>query len=1378
MGIKTEEVINIKQTLISINTDIEDINTRINNLEEKLDAHIGGNVSNSLSSSESPSISPSESPSVSKSESPSISKSESSSMSPSASKSISKSESLSISPSASISPSSGLCSYSDDFTKPDGNTADSNLWTKTNTGFGDAIIWSNELSFTGGGVGGITTLNSRWMVDLSNVFEITIDFNRFGSTEAMSFYLGLLGVDSGIHARVGIETLSSARWYSAWETGEVNNDFTASVTAGKFRLRSDGTNITAWAWSGSQWEWDGSTAGFTFANEVDGRYQVTIERRFGDAFATCVSVDNFTVVTGCENIEDGSSSASPSLSPSASGSPSPSPSVGQPEDSLVPVLEVSSVNTEVGEEVYMSASGTTYQDEDILKKARYEWDFGDGYTYKFGSGIVGDPNYSDCYKGLVVTHYYMHPGDFTVTLTATIWAEWTSAGNPIGDPLEVKTISKTISVNGEAPVAGFEIQRAPFHNRLAQYLYVQVPEAYNNAQTTLRVSLEGPDGVAVLLDKNNPGIEENLLLDHKLLGEGDYCVIAQLIDPDGNQIPGGIWRDKFSKKYSGIPKVGIDENNAFRLNGELFFPISPFMTDDGSIGKFVDKAKINNLNTEGYYPTHNPESWETYLNLAKSYGLSAIGPGRGDYNPGLRWHFNHDVERIKEYVLLNKDNDAMFAWAWQDEPNLGGRAQKIYLPTLAGWAYVCHEIDPQHPTANLYAGGDWSRYYKRTTPTVYDYLGSADLFGGKKWIQDFIGFDMYTIAFRLTAHLNFEDMGPCSAYLDVFDRLTSNNKDLVPVLPCINPGHRRPENPAPTAEQIFYEAWSNVIHGAKGIIWFPYFMPETIHWDSMLKFANQMEVLAPVVLQAVPDRTVSCDATESLNRVDTMIREYENNIYVISARVTEPEWIEGAKYLGVEPETVTATFKISGLVGTHNVEVVDEDRVITSVDGEFTDVFNKCDVHIYKVSYASPNISVRPSWQEIKNYVEGDTIDNGEVLVLDGVYASEETITFPADRKITVSGDVTIDLIKPAFLVRGGGRLTGVTFNTSVNLSALETFGLDWRVDHCKYNNTAYDKQGIFVYSPGGFINGDPCRGLIDNNRVISGKILPTGYGNPVAHENESKMWLEPTGLGKYNTVYIEDNQFSIGPWDSPINDAGNCVDTNYGGSYVFRYNEVRQAYVEAHSYQKCDSRGTRRWEIYGNKITSYGNLSWVGCSIRGGTGVIWGNDFTPAGSPYNFDINFDNVRSVSDIGSFCGKCNGESIVDGNIDINGWPCRDQIGRGQDEFLWKYWEEGSPIPNQASEPVYCWLNRDTGNIVSVNVKLDFQPYIQPNRDYFNEVDNFDGSVGVGVGLKSDILSGVNFGVAYWATEEQTLYKYTENGWEVFYTPYIYPHPLRT
>jgi hypothetical protein len=67
----------------------------------------------------------------------------------------------------------------------------------------------------------------------------------------------------------------------------------------------------------------------------------------------------------------------------------------------------------------------------------------------------------------------------------------------------------------------------------------------------------------------------------------------------------------------------------------------------------------------------------------------------------------------------------------------------------------------------------------------------------------------------------------------------------------------------------------------------------------------------------------------------------------------------------------------------------------------------------------------------------------------------------------------------------------------------------------------------------------------------------------------------------------------------------------------------------------------------------------------------------------------------------------------------------------------------------------------------------------NREFWQQKVPFDGTVGMGVGPRSARPATCTKGVGYWATDERRLYRATAtNTWTLYYTPYTYPHPLRT
>ena len=416
-----------------------------------------------------------------------------------------------------------------------------------------------------------------------------------------------------------------------------------------------------------------------------------------------------------------------------------------------------------------------------------------------------------------------------------------------------------------------------------------------------------------------------------------------------------------------------------------------------------------------------------------------------------------------------------------------------------------------------------------------------------------------------------------------------------------------------------------------------------------------------------------------------------------------------------------------------------------------------------------------------------DTINDAGCVTGDVVYIPACTVTWtgtvsiPNSKKITIQGagstntvithsGIAIDLNE------SGSRVTGIEFITPIGGAGQLVFtnGVGWRIDHCKFTNDSGALRNAITVS-GMNVTTFP-EGLIDNNVINECKILVVGAGS---FTKDCIEWARAVVFGTVNSVYIEDNAFS------KTGNGTNVIDTNRAGCYVARYNTFNglsgQAHV--HSLQSSNERGPRNWEFYGNEWTGD---SWGAMFIRAGTGYIWGNTI---GADWGHSVIFDNVRSNYDIGGDAGECNGASDWDGNELANGWPCRDQIGRGLDASLWT---TENPYPSQASMPVYIVNNRHDGSIGNVYIHNGDDAWIVSDRDYFNEVASFDGTTGAGSGTFAEMnnITPNKTGVGWWCTDkggdwnanvegvnDGCLYVWDGDSWEVEYTPYDYPHPLR-
>jgi len=311
------------------------------------------------------------------------------------------------------------------------------------------------------------------------------------------------------------------------------------------------------------------------------------------------------------------------------------------------------------------------------------------------------------------------------------------------------------------------------------------------------------------------------------------------------------------------------------------------------------------------------------------------------------------------------------------------------------------------------------------------------------------------------------------------------------------------------------------------------------------------------------------------------------------------------------------------------------------------------------------------------------------------------------------------------FVIDGGGKRWTFLGKTGSPTLMVNKF----RLDHCTFQN-GYGNAGLVFYGE--------IYGVIDNCTI---------YGGSREFAFNETTWRNFTfEYGSANNRYYEDNIFYFGT-------GMNGSEGGLGGRYCFRYN----------TFYNQGTYGVNPWfDMHGNMGTG-GNLSTMGAEIYGN--VIYCNNK----SLKMLDQRGGKLIAFNNKGYNVNGANGQKIEEEYPDSLNPPETNPAGQPQhvsDSYYWNQYYNDS-------------LNYDY--YITPTVDYEGNTGIVPRWDVhcFKQVQKFDGSSGVGVGPLAQRPSYCTTeGVAWWATDENKLYRWHNGQWELFYTPYTYPHPLRT
>lgn len=286
-----------------------------------------------------------------------------------------------------------------------------------------------------------------------------------------------------------------------------------------------------------------------------------------------------------------------------------------------------------------------------------------------------------------------------------------------------------------------------------------------------------------------------------------------------------------------------------------------------------------------------------------------------------------------------------------------------------------------------------------------------------------------------------------------------------------------------------------------------------------------------------------------------------------------------------------------------------------------------------------------------------------------------------------------------------------------------------------------------------------PFYGVVNSN-TFSGftTLVHRAWGTGTGQANWDNFG--PYTFGTANSMYYEDNQYT---------DIAAIADCDLGGRYVARYNTI-----------SLSSDGTPLYDYHGGGAGD-GDYGCFGGSIYGNHINRNGNNAYMVGLRTAHLVGF-----INDLDSSPGS-GGWSLYTGESGANACP------------------PSNYYSDQIIHDSYFWNNRrgPTGTLIAAEVGTDNCGSADPpsaiveNTSFWNHNESFDGTVGMGCGTLASRPATCTTGVGYWATTQScsdltgmvgvspttkisgTLYKCTAtNTWTAYYTPYTYPHPLRS
>jgi hypothetical protein len=364
-------------------------------------------------------------------------------------------------------------------------------------------------------------------------------------------------------------------------------------------------------------------------------------------------------------------------------------------------------------------------------------------------------------------------------------------------------------------------------------------------------------------------------------------------------------------------------------------------------------------------------------------------------------------------------------------------------------------------------------------------------------------------------------------------------------------------------------------------------------------------------------------------------------------------------------------------------------------------------------------------------------------------------------------------------------------------IAMVNGYGTPTPVKRFRVHANAFDNfwYGMWIY---GYVHG-----LADNNIVTETQLAAVehvgtfGIGEVHPWNNDLRH------IGTSEAFYIEDNTgvASVDDYNAWF------TSNNQGPSVVARYNTMTMSSTGRTFGWETHIPASQFTEVYGNLFTG---AAWAQVpQIRSGVGIVFFNK----GENEGFRLRHE--RSYYTIGGSYGwqppqaiACAYATAYDPYTGTSPIDCNDSIDVGPDcycskvnhSYFWNNRNAAGTVKNAGKDNDAeddSWntdanqTNSDVGTMTKLELKAD--------REFFNMAASFDGTSGMGCGTLAQMnaITPTLTNAGFWVTTQNncgslsadnvgvnpttpilgTLYRWDGDSWEIYYTPYAYPHPLR-